>query len=480
MKNSRKKHSAYKTGRKFGEWTLVKRLGSGGNGVVWKVTRPGHEPHAIKLLTTINAEAYARFKIETETLEKLGNTVGIIPLIEKYIPDLSSGVAPWFVMPIAMPFNKVINDLPPLERVIEFIKLGEILSKLHNQRIAHRDIKPANFLYLDGQPCFSDFGLVKYPDRINITRPKRDVGAKFTMAPEMRRNASEADGLPADVYSFSKSLWIALTREELGFDGQYNPVSALSLSNYMSGLYTTKLDRLLVECTDPDPALRPAIDDVVLRLQEWTNIIKNFHKQNAIEWNELTQKLFPLGAPSQTTWSDLDAICAVLSEVAKVPALNHMFYPNGGGNTITNVSRAGEDGMIELHIGYRVAEILKPSKLTYESFGNDTNWSYFRLEAEPIEASGVDGAMDSDNSRETLTEIEPGLYVSYRHWDENEFNGETLPKSARLVSRYLKGAFVFFSTSSAYNGDSSTYDGRHNKMTEEQFRNYIKRNSTPR
>ena len=169
-------------------------------------------------------------------------------------------------------------------------------------------------------------------------------------------------------------------------------------------------------------------------------------------------------------------ICTVLGEIAKVPALNHMFYPTGGGNTITGVSRSAEPGMIR-HIGAKIAEVLKPMKLTFESFDVEReSWNYFRLEVAPVEPVG-EGYTDSEEIRETLTEITPGTYVSYDHWDEGEYFGSPLPDDARPVGRYLKGCFVFFSTRSAYNGDPSTYDARHNKMSEEEFRKYIERNA---
>lgn len=457
----------------FEGWLLEEKLGAGGNGDVWKAARPEQTSQAIKILRSVTDETYERFKIETSTLERLGCLPGIIPLLQKHVPDDKSSSTPWFTMPVAIPFDQYIQGRKPFEIVEDFIELARTIQNLHVQGISHRDIKPANFLHYEGRLCLSDFGLVKYPDRAALTPLRRDVGAKFTMAPEMRRWANSAKGLPADVYSFAKSLWIALTRQELGFDGQYNPLSTLALSQYLPNTYTTTLDRLLEECTDTEPDRRPAISSVIARLQEWLAICKDFHTRNLTEWTELTRKLFPLGAPTRSTWEGVDAVCLVLAEIAKVPSLNHMFYPTGGGNTITAVSRAVEEGMIALHIGERMVAILKPLKLTFESFGNDTNWSYFRLEAAPVAPSGVEDAISLDRTHEALTEISPGHYVPYACWNHDEYKGERLPDSARPVGRYLKGAFVFFSTRSTYNANTDTYDARHNMMSEEEFRAYI-------
>jgi serine/threonine protein kinase len=459
-----KKKSPLSPGEVFGEWTIEKHLGAGGNGDVWQASKPEQPPRAIKILRTINDETYARFKTEIVALEKLGSVKGIIPLLEKFIPDDKADGPPWFSMPIAIPFSDYIKGKQAIDIVSDFINLAEVVEHLHSRSIAHRDIKPANFLFYEGRLCLSDFGLVKYPERESITPVKRDIGAKYTMAPEMRRTVHLADGMPADVYSLAKSLWIAITNVELGFDGQYTSASTLALSNYLPETYTTTLDRLLVECTETNPTLRPTISSFALRLKEWQKIVGDFHTRNLAEWTELTQRLFPMGAPERSSWTNIDSICAVISEVAKVKALNHMFYPNGGGNTITAVSRAPENGMIALHVGEKFAEILKPAKLTYESFGSDTSWSYFRLEAAPVKLSGVENAADIDGISEALTEITPGNYAPYRCWDCGEFNRKPLPDSARPVSRYLKGSFVFFSTRSAYNQDPKTYDARHNEM----------------
>lgn len=461
-----------------GGWTLDAPLGSGGNGDVWRVCKQGSPAHAMKFLRKTSNESYPRFRAEIDVLSRLGKLEGIVPLIEKHLPaSPKSAPPPWFLMPLATPFAYK-KEKPPADVVREFLELARVLKVLHEKNISHRDIKPANFLYLDGRLCLSDFGLVKYPERDEgLTPTLRDVGAKFTMAPEMRRWAAEADGKPADVYSFAKSLWIALTGEDLGFDGQYHVDSVLALRNFLPGIYTTTIDQLITESTDSDPNRRPTMDGVISRLEEWLFLSENFHERNLLEWHEVTQKLFPMGAPAQAAWRKMDEICAVIGEIAKIRALSHMFYPTGGGNTITGVGKAAEPGMIELRIGAKVAEILKPAKLTYESFGDDTRWSYFRLEAEHITPTGIPHAVDSKGEAESLVEITPGEYIPYAHWDEQTYKGAPLPSTSRPITRFLKGSFVFFSTRSVYNRVGSTYDARHNKVSEDKFREYIKRSA---
>lgn len=466
--------SKYYKGRRFGDWALVRKLGAGGNGYVWEVSKPDVKNHAIKILKSVQETAFERFKSEIDVISKHSDIGGIIEIVDKYIPDkIGDGKTPWFVMPIATEFVEYRKGKTHLQIANDFLLLARTLSKLHKKDIAHRDIKPANILFYKDRLCFSDFGLVKYPSRKNLTPKRQDVGPKFTMAPEMRREAERADGLAADIYSLAKTLWIALTKRVKGFDGQYSPDGILSLKKYCPDLYTTKLDALLVRCTDNDPLERPAADEFIEQLEHWIELNNDFHERNLQEWLELQNKLFPMGAPFSARWEGVDAICAVLNELSRVKSLNHMFYPNGGGMTLLKAMPAKEEHMILLLTTENSGEILKPKKLTYEAFDADPQWNYFRLECEEIPASGIPNAVCHRGISEDLLELQPGKYVSISNWQNSSYQGNPLPKSARPVQRFLKGSFVMFSTRSVYNQTPETYDARHNTMNEAQFREHI-------
>ena len=154
-----------------------------------------------------------------------------------------------------------------------------------------------------------------------------------------------------------------------------------------------------------------------------------------------------------------------------------MFYPDSGGMTVAGVSLAAEPDFIKLQTG--IPTILKPEKLTFESFGKGSRWNYFRLEAQVVDPSGTErGQLSADSYHEQLCEIRPGEYVTPDAWEYGEFNGAPLPSGAGPLMRYLRGAFVIFSTRSPYNLDPATYDARHEKMGEEKFRDYIQRHAS--
>ena len=466
-----------KKNKSVGNWMLIKALGAGGNGEVWRVSNKNGEHFALKVLKNIDDLTFKRFSFEESILRKV-KINGVISIIDSFIPETREEGIPWFVMPLAENFESYIKDRKPLDIVSDFVALARSLNELHELDITHRDIKPENLLYLGKRLVFTDFGLVKYPERESITPIKRDIGAKFTMAPEMRRYASEADGKSADVYSFAKTLWIALCGENRGFDGQYTTNSVLSLKNYHKELYLTSLEHLLTIATDNNPKARPPISRVIIELEKWITLNKNFEKRNLTEWFELQGKLFPLGTPERSIWTEKNAIVQVINELSKAKSLNHMFFPNGGGHTITGASIAAEEGFIALHVEEKKVELINPSRLTYESFGADPSWDYFRLESNEVEPTGIPNTLNHKGISEELTEIYPGVYSDYLSWAYNEYEGEALPDNARRAQRFLNGSFVFFCTTSIYNrldGKYDAYDAGHNLISEDGFRDLIRK-----
>ena len=465
-------------GDKLGNWILERLIGGGGNGYVWQV-RPrggGETRMALKVLKRTSDTIFSRFMAEREALKLAKGIDGIVPLVDEDLPYSPTSKPRWYVMPIAGRFDDFLAGKDATAIVNAFVPLARTLAQLHDREIHHRDIKPANILSLDGRLCFSDFGLVRYPGKEDVTPPKKELGPKFLMAPEMRRDADAADGAPADTFSFAKSLWIGLTGRHSGFDGQYSAGGDLAIRTAHPDFLSTPLDELLAECTDNEPSRRPTMAQVGTRLADWVATMRDFHKRNLSEWVAIQNRIFPLGTPQRTRWSGTDEICAILRLAADSGSLNHMMLPGGGGANLAGAWLADIPRHIVLDIGWRV--ILKPSFLSFESFGAGSTWNYFWLEAEPIAPTGTLGAyLSPDGLQEMICEIEPGRFVAFSAWNRGEYNGQSLPKGGQPLERALKGSFVIVATRSIYNLASETYDARHQTMGEDGFRRYIERHA---
>ncbi|WP_298896529.1 protein kinase [uncultured Psychroserpens sp.] len=469
-----------KKNQKFNDWQLTKKLGRGGNGEVWEATNDKKEIVAIKFLKKIKEKDYSRFIDEILILERHSEVKGIMPLLDKFLPENLESDIPYYIMPIAQPLTSWLKSMTLKGKIKVFLKIIKTLKNLHELGISHRDLKPANILVIDNQPVIADFGLVHYPKKKNITPRNENVGPKWTMAPEMRRIASSSDGLKADVYSIAKTLWILISEENKGFDGQYSSNSILSISKYYPEEYLLPIENILTICTDNDPEERPDCFELIILLEEWLMLEDNTIDKSLHQWISLQKTLFTNSIPKSCSWEKISDIILVLNLICMYKNLNHAFFPNGGGLDLYHVKQANEKGCIELNFS-GIIEIIKPKTLYYESFSKSPEWNYFRLEIDKLKPAYIeandyaDKSEDSTSEYEEISELMPGRYFPFNILENKNFYRDSYPinKFSRHVVRWFKGNFVFFCKSSPYNRASSTYDGRHNNMDALAFRRYI-------
>jgi hypothetical protein len=198
-----------------------------------------------------------------------------------------------------------------------------------------------------------------------------------------------------------------------------------------------------------------------------------FRLEQLPKWEEMIKTLFNGDVPLEKEWHNLYDIVKVLDYVGKSSAANHTFLPNGGGLDLHGCTLSNEIGCIELNLG-SIAHILKPKRLTFQLFCNaEYEWAYFLLETKTLDPSGVYESLAFNE--EELVEISKGEYVERAYWDGGEYNGESLPDEARLVGRYLGGSLATLSKASLYNKNTNTYDGRHSKLSPQEFKNHIQK-----
>lgn len=459
------------------KYEMLNKLGEGGNAKVYHViNRLTNEEVALKDLINRSKEKRSRFENEIKIVtENCAEVAGIIPIIESSIKDF------WYTMPIAEPIIKHIKTKnEKIEDIIKGImQLAETLSLLHKNEITHRDIKPSNIYFFRGRYCFGDFGLVDFQDNFNdLTRSDKGLGAIFTIAPEMKRNPKMSDGKAADVFSLAKTLWMLLTENELGFDGEYNfrdKSHGLQFENKYRGIHTVELEELLMNATKNDPNLRPNIKTFKLKLEEWIDVYKNFNKSQLSDWSFLNRQLFGSNQPDSTTWGNIDSIISVLNTIGTLPAYNHMLFSDGGGLNFKNVELANEKGCIYLYDTCGYCFLLKPKYLSFEGFGENYSWNYFMLEFD--ELTPIFDIIN-DFSREFLVEDYPSHYVSaqYAQYGVYDYDkGNPLPVGYKVLERYLYGKLLIVLNSGPYNNIIATYDGRHGRCEQRVFREYIEK-----
>ncbi|MGI9650918.1 protein kinase domain-containing protein [Chryseobacterium sp. RLHN22] len=455
-------------GQILGDWELLKDIAHGGNSVVWTVkNQKTGEQQVIKLLKKDHNTARKRFLDEIKIIKENQDNTGVMRILDH---AASSDKNLWYIMPKVQTLNKYLADKPSITKVNAVLEIAKILSELHKKGVSHRDIKPQN-LFFQERFIVGDFGLVDYPEKEEeLTLAGSSLGPRWTIAPEMRANPENAEGISADVYSLSKTLWILLTGKEKGFEGQYSPTGSIGLSFHVPDIYLNILEDLLVACTENTADRRPDIDKFIEILSEWNATQADFLKKNDLDWKTIQYKLFPINIPGYAEWTDLETICNILNIIGSIDSLNHMFFSNGGGLDLKGAKIADVDF---LEVDFGLPYMVKPKKLSFCSFGDNNEWNYFYLEIEDLEHIYY-----SYKGSEELIQLESGDYKPHdyiENYYEKYDDGENhRPTNYRTVIRLGGARLVAFKKTSHYNLTPSTYDGRHGKMGVVNFREYIK------
>jgi serine/threonine-protein kinase len=175
--------------RRLGQYTLEKKLGEGGMGVVYRASHAMlRRPTAIKLLLPDRAgkAALSRFEREVQRTAMLThpNTVTVFDYgrttegVFYYAMELLEGASLDEIVEIDGP--------QPGERVIHLLEQAAAsLAEAHDAGLIHRDVKPGNILVVDRGGIADlvkvvDFGLVK--DVRSGTSGEASSEAKLTMA----------------------------------------------------------------------------------------------------------------------------------------------------------------------------------------------------------------------------------------------------------------------------------------------------------
>ncbi|WP_071128776.1 serine/threonine-protein kinase [Varibaculum massiliense] len=193
-------------------YRLLKALGSGTMGEVWKVADSRGNVYAAKILRSklaIKPGIAQRFRMEKDLVTGVRhqNIVEVYDLVQT--PEYMAIIMEYTDGGDLGELLKKRGTLLPLDAVYYCMGIAAGLSPIHHAGIVHRDLKPSNILlkrqggYL--VPKIADFGLARWIDpRYEIQTTKRS-GTPYYMAPEM----IEGKGVSSktDIYSLGMILY---------------------------------------------------------------------------------------------------------------------------------------------------------------------------------------------------------------------------------------------------------------------------------
>jgi eukaryotic-like serine/threonine-protein kinase len=246
---------------------LLERVGSGGMGTVYRAFDERLQRDvAVKEIASSDAGRVAR---EAQAAARL-NHPGIVTLYELGSEDGRALLVSELVEGATLAELTRSGDLTDRE-VAEFgADVCEALAHAHDRGVIHRDVKPQNVIVRvdDGagrRAKLMDFGIASLVGAPTLTATGEVVGTLAYMAPEQAEGLDASE--PADVYALALTLYECWT----GF----NPVArdtpaqtARQIGKPIPSLLEYRPDlpahmaECLDACLDPDPRLRPGLDDL--------------------------------------------------------------------------------------------------------------------------------------------------------------------------------------------------------------------------
>lgn len=277
-------------GRVIGDYRLLKLLGKGGMGVVYKARQLSLDRSvAVKLLPDTLAEDQVfvrRFFREGKTLAKLDhpNIVGVLHVGK-------DDETHYLVMDYIR--GKTLRQLMKKEGRFEVDRALDIarqvavaLAEAHKNGIIHRDIKPANIMIdREGRVKVMDFGLAKAIGGVTteVTASGVLVGSPRYMSPEQWRG--EPLSPQTDIYSLGILLYEMLTGEAPFAADAAHVIMLKALEwqcpapSWKNAAVTSAIDKIISDMVAKEPRMRYVSSEVLAG--ELRGLLKGADKPHA-------------------------------------------------------------------------------------------------------------------------------------------------------------------------------------------------------
>jgi serine/threonine protein kinase len=206
----------------MGRFQLLKLLGSGGMGAVYKVKQMVLDKEfAIKFLTAgkVDEKASQRFSREAKAVSRLNHP----NIVRVYDVGVTERGSPFMIMDLvegttlADVLKKVVQM--PVKRAVRiFIQICDAMAHAHDQNVLHRDLKPGNIMLTvddEGQESIRilDFGIAKLvqepgTSNLTLTATGEVMGSPVYMSPE--QGTGMGIDHRSDIYSLGCLMFEAL------------------------------------------------------------------------------------------------------------------------------------------------------------------------------------------------------------------------------------------------------------------------------
>ncbi len=263
----------------IGAYRLMRKLGSGGMGVVYlAVDRRLGRRVALKLVKGHQPDAVPRFLREARVQGGIEHP-NICPIYEALEFEGKPCIAMQYID------GRSLRDAAKLmtldEKLALMVRVSHALHAAHQKGAVHRDVKPSNIMVEIGDdgvpwPYVMDFGLAVEPGKDDLTVANVVVGTPAYMAPEQASGGRGSVDRRTDVYGLGATLYHLLA----GRPPFHGPsaldviVQVLGKEPVLLSKYAPTIPRdleiLVMKCLEKEPPRRyPSALEVARELQRY-------------------------------------------------------------------------------------------------------------------------------------------------------------------------------------------------------------------
>jgi len=242
--------------RQVGRYRVLRRLGEGGQGVVYLATDEQDRQVALKLLRSTDPAALELLAREAAAARR------VAPFCTAQVLDVVLDGRPAYVVSEYVPgptlHQRVHTDGPltgaALDRLA--VSTATALMAIHSASLVHRDIKPPNVVLGPDGPRLLDFGIARDLSMSTGTFTAVSYGTPLYSAPE--RLAGRPYGAASDIFSWASTMAFAATGHP-PFEGDDLGQVMYRIVHAEPNLVGVpeQLQRILRPCLAKDPAQRP-------------------------------------------------------------------------------------------------------------------------------------------------------------------------------------------------------------------------------
>ena len=263
----------FEAGLQLGDYVLCRRLGSGGQGVVWEAEQLSLGRRvALKLYAPDRLDARALLRLQREAraagrishpgivrVHAFGESEGVHWIAQELVPTART-LRHWIEERRGAPLPRAAHELFAADCVL---RVCEALQAAHEQDVLHRDVKPSNVLLAEqDRPLLTDFGLAWLADEDSLSATGDLVGTIAYMSPEQLHGARERVDERSDVWGAGVLLY-ELLHLQRPFRGETSSELTRSIqleepdSFERGGLRTSReLELICRKALEKDPAQR--------------------------------------------------------------------------------------------------------------------------------------------------------------------------------------------------------------------------------